>query len=68
MALCQKAGWLILASALAVHAAEFPVRHAHWRKACAGIMTVDEVRATLGLDPMKGKAVVPLTDVVKKKT
>jgi hypothetical protein len=41
MALCQKAGWLILASALAVHAAEFPVRHAHWRKACAGIMTVD---------------------------
>ncbi|MGO9895211.1 MAG: hypothetical protein ACLPX8_13485 [Bryobacteraceae bacterium] len=41
MALYQKAGWLILASALAVHAAEFPARHAHWRKVCAGTMTVD---------------------------
>jgi hypothetical protein len=41
MAFCQRAGWLILASALAAHAAEFPVRHAHWRKACAGTMTVD---------------------------
>ncbi|MGA2118529.1 MAG: hypothetical protein ABSH56_27710 [Bryobacteraceae bacterium] len=41
MALHRKAGWLILASALAACAAEFPVRHAHWRGACAGAMTVD---------------------------
>jgi hypothetical protein len=41
MALRQKAGWLILASALASYAVEFPVRHAHWRKGCAGTMTVD---------------------------
>jgi hypothetical protein len=41
MALCQKAGWLILTMALAAHAAEFPVRHSHWRKSCGGTLTVD---------------------------
>jgi hypothetical protein len=41
MALYQKAAWLILVAAMAGHAVEFPVRHPHWRKACAGTMTVD---------------------------
>jgi len=41
MALNQTTGWLILAAALAVHAAEFPGQHQDLRKACAGTMTVD---------------------------
>jgi len=41
MAFGKTASCLILAAALA-SAAQFPVRHEHLRKGCAGVMTVDE--------------------------
>ncbi len=42
MAIGKTAGCLILAGAAWASAAQFTVRHEHWRKGCEGIMTVDE--------------------------
>jgi len=42
MAIGKTAGCLILASAAWASAAQFTVRHEHWRKGCEGVMTVDE--------------------------
>jgi hypothetical protein len=42
MAIGKTAGCLILAGAAWLSAAQFPVRHEHWRKACEGVLTVNE--------------------------
>jgi len=42
MAIGKTAGCLILAGAAWASAAQFAVRHEHWRKGCEGVMTVDE--------------------------
>ena len=42
MAIGKTAGCLILASAAWASAAQFTVRHPHWRNGCEGVMTVDE--------------------------
>ncbi|SPF54313.1 conserved exported hypothetical protein [Candidatus Sulfopaludibacter sp. SbA4] len=42
MAIGKTAGCLILAGAAWASAAQFTVRHEHWRKGCEGVMTIDE--------------------------
>jgi len=42
MAIGKTAGCLILAGAAWVAAAQFTVRHEHFRKGCEGVMTIDE--------------------------
>jgi len=42
MAFRKTAGCMILAGVAALSAAQFPMRHEHPRKACAGTMTIDE--------------------------
>jgi hypothetical protein len=42
MAYGKTAGCLILAGLTALSAAQFPMRHEHLRKDCAGVMTIDE--------------------------
>jgi len=41
MAFGKTAGCLILAGAAMASAAQFPVRHEHWREHCDGVLTVD---------------------------
>ncbi|MFY9725022.1 MAG: hypothetical protein WB579_15290 [Bryobacteraceae bacterium] len=42
MALGKKTSGLILAGAMAASAAQFPMRHRHWRGGCAGTLDVSE--------------------------
>lgn len=42
MAIGKTAGCLILAGVAWASAAQFTVRHEHWRRGCEGVMTVDE--------------------------
>lgn len=42
MAYGKTAGCIILAGVAALSAAQFPVRHQHFRKSCDGAMTIDE--------------------------
>jgi hypothetical protein len=42
MAFGKTAGCLILAGAAIASAAQFPMRHEHWRGHCDGVLTVDE--------------------------
>jgi hypothetical protein len=42
MAIGKTAGCMIMAGVAWVSAAQFTVRHEHWRKGCEGVLTVDE--------------------------
>jgi hypothetical protein len=42
MAFGKTAGCVILAGAALASAAQFPMRHEHWREHCSGVLTVDE--------------------------